>query len=215
MIILGLTGSVGMGKSTAASLLRSLGVPVHDADAVVHRLLAPGGAAVKAVAAAFPGVLRDGGVDRAALGRRVFGDGAALKRLEGILHPLVQRESQRFLAGMRRRRVRAVALDVPLLFETGGERRCDAVIVVSAPAFLQRARVLARPGVTEGRYRAILAKQMPDAEKRRRADFVVPSGLGRAVTRKELAQVLREVTTGLASRWRRRHSPRRDARGRS
>ncbi len=194
MIVLGLTGSVGMGKSTVAAMLRRLGVPVHDSDAAVHRLLAPKGNAVAAVAAAFPGVRRrDDGVDRAALGARVFADAAALRRLERILHPLVRRSQQRFLARARARRLGLVVLDIPLLFETGGAARCDKVIVVSAPAFLQRVRVLARPGMTAARLDAILAKQMPDAQKRRRADYVVPSGLGRAVTFRRLARIVREL----------------------
>jgi dephospho-CoA kinase len=176
MIVVGLTGSVGMGKSTAAGMLRRLGVPVHDADATVHRLMAPGGAAVARVAEAFPGVLRHGAIDRAALGAKVFGDGVALKRLERILHPLVRLDERRFLRRWRARRAPLVTLDVPLLFETRGERRCDYVIVVTAPL-------------------AILAKQMPDAEKRRRADFVVPSGRGRAVTWRALARIVRELKT--------------------
>ncbi len=194
MIILGLTGSVGMGKSTAAAMLRRLGVPVHDSDAAVHRLLAPGGAAVKAVAELFPeAVTREGGIDRVAVGRRVFADPAALRRLERVLHPLVRRSQERFLKRARARHLPLVVLDVPLLLETGGEKRCDAVIVVSAPAWLQRARVMARPGMTEERFQAMLGKQMPDDEKRRRADFIVPSGLGRAVTFRALKRVLREV----------------------
>jgi dephospho-CoA kinase len=193
MIVLGLTGSVGMGKSTAAAMLRRLGVPVHDADAAVHRLLAPGGAAVAAVAAAFPGTAAGGGIDRALLGQQVFGDAAALRRLERILHPLVRKSEQRFLKRARARGAPLVALDIPLLFETGGEKRCDAVVVVSAPPFLQRARVLARPGMSEERLRAILAKQVPDAEKRRRADFVVTSGLGRAPTFRGLRRVVRTL----------------------
>ena len=191
MIVLGLTGSLGMGKSTAAAMLRRMGIPVHDSDAAVHRLYAPRGAAVKPVAAVFPGVMRrDGGIDRAALGARVFGDAAALKRLERIIHPLVRASQQRFLARARSERQALVVLDVPLLFETGGERRCDKVVVVTAPPLLQRARVLARPGMTEARLREVLAKQMPDAEKRRRADYVVPSGLGRAVTFRHLQRIV-------------------------
>jgi len=183
-----------MGKSTAAAMFRRLGVPVHDSDAAVHRLLARHGAAVKAVAAEFPGVLRaEGGIDRAALGARVFGDAAALKRLEHILHPLVRQSQQRFLAASRAAPRPLVVLDIPLLYETGGERRCDAVVVVSAPPFLQRVRVMARPGMTEARFRAILAKQMPDAEKRRRADYVLPSGLGRAVTFRRLQHLVAEL----------------------
>ena len=194
MIVLGLTGSVGMGKSTAAAMLRRLGVPVHDADATVHRLMAPGGAAVAAVAKAFPDTRRkDGGIDRVALGRRVFADAKALQRLERTLHPLVRQSQQRFLDAARARREPLVVLDVPLLFETGGKARWDKVLVVSAPAAVQRARVMARPGMTEARFRAILAKQMPDAEKRRRADYVVPSGLGRALTYRRLKRILREL----------------------
>src|SRR5207249_4519469 len=145
VIILGLTGSIGMGKSTAAAMLRRLGVPLIDADLVVHRLLAPSGAAVPMVSAAFPGVVTEaGGIDRAQLGQRVFTDSAALKRLESILHLMVAAEEKRFLARSRARREPLVVLDIPLLFETGAERRCDYVLVVSAPALVQRQRVLRR-----------------------------------------------------------------------
>jgi dephospho-CoA kinase len=182
-----------MGKSTAAAMLRRMGVPVHDADRAVHALLARGGAGVAPVAAAFPEAVRDGAVDRAALGRIVFADPAALRRLEAILHPLVRAEDERFRRRMRARRTPLVAVDVPLLFETGGEKRCDAVLVVTAPPFLQRARVMARPDMTAARWRAMVAKQMPDAEKRRRADYVVPTGLGRAVTWRRLARIVRDL----------------------
>lgn len=190
MIVVGLTGSIGMGKSTASGMLRHLGLPVHDADAAVHRLLGRGGGAVAAVDAAFPGTTRDGAIDRRTLGAMVFGDLAALRRLEKILHPLVARDRDRFLAVHRRARRRAVVLDIPLLLETGGERVCDLVLVLSAPAFLQRARVLARPGMSADRLARILAQQMPDAEKRRRADLVVPTGLGRAVTFRHLRRLV-------------------------
>ena len=193
MIVLGLTGSLGMGKSTAAAMLRRLGVPVHDADAVVHRLLGRRGAAVAAVAREFPQTLADDRIDRAALGRRVFGDPAALRRLEAILHPLVRAEEKRFLAAARRRRAPAVVLDIPLLFETGGERRCDGVIVVSAPAWLQRQRAMRRPGMTEARLKAIRAQQMPDREKRRRATWVVPTGMSRSATLRRLRAILRAI----------------------
>ncbi len=193
MKVLGLTGSIGMGKSTAASMLRRLSLPVHDADATVHRLLAAGGAAVPAIAEAFPGVVRDGAVDRAALGARVFGDRAALARLEAIVHPLVRRQTDRFLAASRRRRAPMAVLDVPLLLEGDGHRRCDLVAVVSAPPAVQRQRVMARPGMTESRLAAILAKQMPDREKRRRADVVIPTGLGRAVTMRRLTRLVRAL----------------------
>jgi dephospho-CoA kinase len=174
-------------------MFRRMGIPVDDADAVVHQALGRGGAAVERVAAAFPGVEKDGAIDRQALGRRVFGDPAALRRLEAIIHPLVARARRRFLRRMRARRAPLVVLDVPLLFEIGSDKSCDAVVVVTAPAFLQRARVLARPGMDAARFKAVLRQQIPDAEKRRRADFVVPSGLGRAVTWRRLRQVLRRI----------------------
>jgi dephospho-CoA kinase len=213
MIVLGLTGSIGMGKSTAAALLHRLGVPVHDADASVHRLLGRNGAAVERVAAAFPGTGGANGIDRAELGRRVFNDKAALRRLERILHPLVRAESDRFLRRMAAHRVPLVVLDIPLLFESGGDRRCDAVIVVSAPSFLQRARVLARPGMSESRLAAILAKQMPDREKRNRADFIVPTGLGRRLTLRRLAEIVKMLSAQQSQhsrpRMARRQLPRR------
>jgi dephospho-CoA kinase len=190
MKILGLTGSIGMGKSTAAAMLRRLGVPVHDADATVHRLLARGGAAVTAIERAFPGVVRDGAVDRQELGRRVFGQPAELRCLEAILHPLVRRAETAFLKCHRRRHTRLVVLDIPLLFETGGDRRCDAVAVVSCPAFLQAQRVLRRPGMNPGKLAAIRAQQMPDREKRRRADFVLPSGAGKAPVLRGLKRIV-------------------------
>lgn len=190
MKILGLTGSIGMGKSTAAGMLRRLGVPVHDADATVHKLLAKGGAAVAEIAAAFPGVVVEGAVDRQELGRRVFGQPAELKRLEAILHPLVRRAETQFLKRHRRRRSPLVVLDIPLLFETGGERRCHRVAVVSCPAFLQAQRVLGRPGMNGAKLAAILAKQMPDADKRRRADFVLPTGAGRLPVLRRLRRIV-------------------------
>lgn len=193
MKILGLTGSIGMGKSTAAAMLRRLGIPVHDADATVHRLMAPGGRAVAAIAAAFPAALQDGRICRPALGRLVFGDAAALRRLEAILHPLVRREELLFLRRQGRLRRPIVVLDVPLLLETGGDRRCDGVAVVSCPAFLQAQRVLARPGMTVDRLNAIRTQQMPDHAKRRRADWIVPSGLGRAVTQRHLRRILKNL----------------------
>jgi dephospho-CoA kinase len=192
LIILGLTGSIGMGKSTAAAALRRLGVPLFDADRVVHRLLAPDGAAVQPVSAAFPGVRTESGsIDRVLLGQRVFADAAALEQLEGIIHPMVAAEEKRFLALARARREPLAVLDVPLLFETGGQRRCDYVLVVSAPGLLQRQRVLRRPGMTEIRLAAVLRKQMPDWEKRRRADFVVLTGSSRNQTLRRLRAIVR------------------------
>jgi len=202
VLILGLTGGIAMGKSIAARLLRDLGIPVHDADAAVHRLLAPGGAAVAAIGAAFPGVVRDGAVDRAALAKRVFGDRAALVRLEAIVHPLARRSAADFLAAAARRGARIVVLDIPLLFETGAEARLDGVVVVTAPAWLQRMRALRRPGMDAGRLEAILARQTPDAEKRRRADAVAVSSLGMARTRRDLARALRRLGARRGRAWR-------------
>ena len=193
VFVIGLTGSIGMGKSTASSMLKSMGLPIFDADATVHSLMAKGGSAVAAVEAAFPGVVVDGAVSRPELGKRVFGNDPALRQLERILHPRVGQAERAFLAGVARRRLRYAVRDVPLLFETGGDKRCDATVVVSAPAHIQRARVLARPGMTEERLNLILGKQMPDAKKRQRADYVVPSGLGRRVTRDALAAILRDI----------------------
>ena len=191
MRVYGLTGSIGMGKTTAAKMLRRMGCAVCDSDAVVHQLFARGGAAVKSVGAAFPGVATDGVMDRGLLGKRVFDDPDALRRLEGLVHPLVQAAQRRFLRHAAARGIKIAILDIPLLFETKAERRVDGVIVVSAPAFLQRRRVLARPGMTVEKFRAVLARQTPDEEKRRRADVVVPSGLGRAVTARALRRALR------------------------
>lgn len=193
MIVLGLTGSIGMGKSTAARFLLDMGVPVYDADASVHRVFSAGGAAVGPVEAAFPGVVVDGAIHRPTLSKQVVGDPAALARLEAIVHPIVRRVQDRFLQTMALRRTPVAVLDIPLLYETGGETRCDAVAVVSAPAFIQRQRVLARPDMTEEKFEAILARQTPDAEKRSRADFVVPSNQGMRETRRTLARVVREV----------------------
>jgi dephospho-CoA kinase len=180
MFVLGLTGSIAMGKSTAAETFRSLAVPVFDADRAVHCLLAPGGAAVEPVTRAFPGCEDGrGGVDRRCLGQLVFEDPAALVRLEGIVHPLVRAAQRRFLARCAAAGEPLAVLDIPLLFETGAEHLVDAVAVVSAPAFLQRQRVLRRPGMSSERLEAIRARQMADEEKRRRADFVILTGLSR------------------------------------
>ncbi|HEY0624210.1 dephospho-CoA kinase [Sphingomonas sp.] len=174
MLVLGLTGSIGMGKSTVAAMFAGEGVPVFDADAEVHKLQGPGGRLVAEIEAAFPGTTGDSGVDRARLGKAVFGSPDALRRLEAIVHPAVARERRAFLDANRGSAL--VVLDIPLLFEAGGWRQVDRIAVVSAPAEVQRARVLARPGMTQARFESILAKQMPDAEKRERADFVIPTG---------------------------------------
>ena len=193
MFILGLTGSLGMGKSTTARFFAEQGVPVHDADAVVHRLYE--GEAAAAIEAAFPGTTAAGKVDRDKLAARVLGDSAALKRLEAIVHPLVQEAERRLLAEAEARGDKVAVLDIPLLFETGGEKRVDAVVVVSAPPEVQRARVLERPGMTVEKLEAILAKQMPDDEKQRRADFIVDTSRGFEAARAEVRAILDAVAT--------------------
>jgi dephospho-CoA kinase len=192
-----------MGKSTAAAMFRSLGIPVHDADAEVHRLLGAGGAAVAAVGRAFPGVTVGPAVDRSRLGRAVFGDDAALDRLEALLHPMVQAATRKFIARQHRARRRLIVLDIPLLFETGSERRCDATMVLTAPPFVQAQRVLRRPGMSAERLAAIRARQMPDGEKRRRADFVVNTGLSRHYTRAQIIRAVRVLEARPGRAWRR------------
>ena len=193
MFILGLTGSLGMGKSTTAGFFAEEGVPVHDADAVVHRLYE--GEAVPAVEAAFPGTTSRGKIDRDKLAMRVLNDPAALARLEAIVHPLVQESERRLLADAAARGTKVVLLDIPLLLETGGDRRVDAVVVVTAPPDEQRKRVLGRPGMTAEKFDAILAQQMPDAEKRRRADFVVDTSGGFDAARAQVRAILSAVAT--------------------
>ncbi len=191
MLVLGLTGSIAMGKSTTAEMFKGFGVPVFDADLAVHDLMAPQGAAVAAVLQIFPatGSLAEG-IDRKRLGAAVIGDAPALERLEGILHPLVRRAERRFLALARRNGDQAALLDIPLLFETGGARRCDATVVVSAPPHVQAQRALARPGMSPEKLEAIRARQLADREKRRRADFVVRTGSGRALALADVARVM-------------------------
>ncbi|WP_380784656.1 dephospho-CoA kinase [Sphingomonas sp. R86521] len=190
-MIIGLTGSIGMGKSAVAGMFADLGVPVFDADAEVHRLQASGGALVPAIEAAFPGTTADGAVDRKRLGSMVFGDDAAIARLEAIVHPAVAVARAAFLSQHGNA---LVVFDVPLLFETGGDAKVDRVVVVSAPAAVQSARVLARPGMTVETFQAILARQMPDAEKRARADFVIATDIGFEETRAQVRAVIACVT---------------------
>lgn len=193
MIVLGLTGGIGMGKSTASTTFRRLGIPVFDADAAVHRLQARGGRAVAPIGKAFPGSITDGRVDREALRRAVLGDPTALQRLERIVHPLVRDEERRFLARARRAGRRLVVLDVPLLLETGGQGRVDHVVVVSAPAAVQAARVLRRPGMTAERLASIRARQMPDAQKRRLADVVIHSGISRRFAQAAIRRLVADL----------------------
>jgi len=193
MIVLGLTGSIGMGKSTVAGFFAERGVPVLDADAEVHRLYA--GEAAPLVEAAFPGTVTDGVVDRRALAARVIGDDAALKRLEAIVHPLYRAAERRFLAQAEAAGAPVAVLDVPLLFETGGDRRVDAVVVVSAPAEMQRARLMARAGMSADKLDTLLAKQVPDAEKRARADFIVDTSGDFDSTRAQVRAILAKAAT--------------------
>ncbi|HTW70957.1 MAG TPA: dephospho-CoA kinase [Acetobacteraceae bacterium] len=192
MKVIGLTGGIGMGKSTAAATFRRARIPVFDADASVHRLQARGGRAVRAIEAAFPGTTRDGTVDRAALRRAVLGNPDALRRLEGILHPMVRADERAFLARARRAGMRAVVLDIPLLFETGG-RKVNRVVVVSAPRPVQMQRVRRRRKMSAADIAAVIARQMPDAEKRRRADVVIRTGLSRAHAQRALRRLIREL----------------------
>jgi dephospho-CoA kinase len=191
MFILGLTGSLGMGKSTTAGFFAAAGVPVHDADAVVHRLYE--GEAVAAIEAAFPGTTAGGKVDRVKLATQVLDDPAALRRLETIVHPLVRAAETRFLAEAQARGAPIVVLDIPLLFETASQQRVDATVVVSAPGEVQRQRVLARPGMTADKLDVLLARQMPDSEKRRQADFVVDTSSGLDAARAQVKEILRVV----------------------
>ena len=192
MLTLGLTGSIGMGKSTVAAMFADAGIPIFDADAAVHRLQGPAGRVVAAIEAAFPGTTGDNGVDRTALGEAVLGDATALKLLESIVHPAVGEERAAFLRDHADAPL--VVFDVPLLFETGGDARVDKVVVVSAAAAIQRARVLRRPGMSEARLDAILARQLPDADKRARADFVIPTDIALDHTRAAVMQVIACLT---------------------
>ena len=188
MITLGLTGSIGMGKSTVARMFEEEGVPVFDADAAVHRLQGPGGALVRAIEAQFPGTTGEGEVDRTALAEAVLGESEKLQRLEALIHPAVAREREAFLEVHRQAPL--VVLDIPLLFEKGGWDKVDRIAVVSAPADVQRARVLARPGMTPEKFERILALQMPDEEKRARADFVIPTGGDLSTARAAVREII-------------------------
>lgn len=194
MKIVGLTGSIGMGKSETAKMFRALGVPVFDADAAVHELQVKNGPAIPAIAAEFPGVINDGELDRDALGKIVFADPAAKTKLEAIIHPMVAEKRVAFFEEATADGHSFVVLDVPLLFETGGNKACDKVVVVSAPADVQRERVLARPGMTPEKFENILARQTPDAEKRAGADYIVETDKGLDYAREQVAQIVAELT---------------------
>ncbi|MFC5586706.1 dephospho-CoA kinase [Nitratireductor kimnyeongensis] len=191
-IVLGLTGSIGMGKSTTGRMFMDEGVPVHDADAAVHRLYA--GVAAPLIEARFPGTVVEGTVDRTRLAEAVMGKPEAFKALEEIVHPLVRQDADNFVADHREKGTPIVVLDIPLLFETGGEDRVDRIVVVTAPAEEQRRRVLSRPGMTEEKFAAILARQVPDAEKRKRANFIIDTGKGMEPARQAVKAVIRELS---------------------
>jgi dephospho-CoA kinase len=195
MLVLGLTGSIGMGKSTTSAMFQAQGVPVYDSDAAVHALYASGGAAVAPVEAAFPGVVVDGAIDRARLSAAVVGNSEALAQLEAIVHPLVGAHRIGFFEKAEAEGRDIVVLDIPLLYETGGEKKVDKVVVVSAPADVQRQRVLARPDMTPAKFKAILARQTPDAEKRARADFVIDTGQGLDHARDQVRDLLTLLRT--------------------
>ena len=195
MKMVGLTGSIGMGKSTTAGMFSEMGATVYDADAAVHDIYGPGGAAVEPVGDAFPGVVIDGAIDRARLSAQVLGDASALKRLEGIVHPLLGRHRQEFVEDARTRGADLFVLDVPLLFETGGDQGLDAVIVVSAPEQVQKDRVLARPGMSADKLEAILSRQIPDQEKRARADIVIDTSHGLEDARRQVANAIALIRT--------------------
>ena len=199
MITLGLTGSIGMGKSTTAAMFRAAGIPVYDADAAVAEIYLKGGAAVEPLEATFPGVTRDGAVDREALRQRVLGDDEAMAKLNAVVHPLLGKDRLAFFAKAQADKADLVVLDIPLLFETGGERNMNAVVVVSAPADQQRQRVLAREGMTPERLDAILARQLHDAEKRARADFVIDTGRGLEAAEAQVSAVIAEVRAQAAA----------------
>jgi dephospho-CoA kinase len=191
MFVIGLTGSIGMGKTTTAGFFADEGVPVHDADATVHRLYE--GAAASVIETVFPGTTDGGKVDRAKLATRVLNDPAALKQLETIVHPMVRDAEIRFLAEAEQKGTPVVVLDIPLLFETKGEERVDAVVTVTAPGDIQRARLLARPGLTAEKLETLIANQLPDAEKRRRADFILDSSQGFDAARMQVKDILRQI----------------------
>ncbi len=204
MLLVGLTGSIGMGKSETAKMFRNAGLHVYDADAAVHALYAKGGAAVDPIEEAFPGVVKEGAIDREALSKHVVGDGEAMKRLEAIIHPLVGQAQIDWLLNAESDGATMVILDVPLLYETKGETRVDVVVVVSAPFEIQKERVLARPGMTEEKFMGILERQTPDAEKRDRADFVIDTSQGLDHARAQVAEIIEALTSMPGTIWTKR-----------
>tara|TARA_B100000700_G_C15013345_1_gene842094 strand:+ start:865 stop:1485 length:621 start_codon:yes stop_codon:yes gene_type:complete len=193
MIVLGVTGSIAMGKSTVAAMLSTLNIPIHDADKTVHKLFNKNGEAYHRLVKIFPEAEVADGIDRAKLGQEVFGKPAKLKQLENLLHPLVRKARDEFIKKQNRYKTKLIILDVPLLYETGGDKICDKVLVVSAPFFIQRQRALSRKGMTQEKFFDILKRQLPDHEKRKRADFILPTGLGKAYTYRTLKRMVRDL----------------------
>lgn len=194
MLIVGLTGSVGMGKSETAKMFAAAGISVFDADATVHRLQAKGGKAIPKIEKLFPGVIKDGALDRAALGAIIFSDEDAKKKLEAIMHPMVAEERIGFFESAEKANAPFVVLDIPLLFETGGDKACDKVVVVSAPADVQRARVLARPNMSPEKFEQILVRQTPDKDKRAQADYIIETDKGLDAARSQVVRIIEELT---------------------
>ncbi len=202
MIILGLTGSIGMGKTTASDNFSKIGIPVHDADQAVHEMMSEGGEAVVIMSEMFPASIRDGSIDRKVIAEEVFSNSKALNNIEKTLHPLVRLREKKFLGDCARQGKKVVILDVPLLFETGGEKRCDGVITVSAPKYIQRQRVFNRPGMTPERLKVILSRQISDFEKRKRSDFIILTGLGRYFSLIQAQKIVR-----ITKNWKGQHWP--------
>ena len=194
MIVLGVTGSIAMGKTTVSTMLSRLNNPIHDADKTVHDLMDVNGKAYYEIAKSFPKAVEVNGIDRTKLGQEVFGNSEKLRELENILHPLVREARNNFIRRRNRYKSRLVILDIPLLYETGGDKHCHKVLVVSAPYFIQRQRVLTRQGMTQTKFHDILKRQMPDYEKRKRADFIIPTGLGKAYTYRALKRLVRSLS---------------------
>lgn len=193
MIVIGLTGSIGMGKTTVADMFAAEGIAVLDSDKVVHALLAGDEAVVRKVAKLFPEAYKKDRLDRKEIGKAVFTDPRKLKKLEAILHPAVRKAQREFLKAQKRKKAKAAMLDIPLLYETKAEERMDCVVVVTAPAAVQKARVMKRPGMTEDKFRRILARQMPDAKKRKMADFIVDNGGTKAESRRQVKQIIKKI----------------------
>jgi dephospho-CoA kinase len=202
LIILGLTGSIGMGKTTTSDNFRKIGIPIHDADQAVHEMMSEGGEALAFISETFPASVRNGSIDRKVIAKEVFSDKKVLNKIEKFLHPLVRLREKAFLGRCARQGKKIVVLDIPLLFETGGEKRCDGVITVSAPKYIQFQRVMCRPDMTPERFKTILSRQVSDTEKRKRSDFVILTGLGR-----HFSLIQTKMIVKITKKWKGRNWP--------